>query len=333
MNGTVDTAACTPNTLDSVFSDNQSRSNGSSSVSPDSRYSYTPTESLDSYTTSKALPLENCFFADGVDAELARMANDLTQEEDLSRGVTSQPAMAVSATIPEPLSKPTPLLLPSFISSYLSEFPADNAPSTNDKASQNFSTQINSSIPGAIFHNNHDVVGPAVPCCDQSVQRDPKLHADGIPVTLKLQNATVVKSLKRTLSNQGDANPLKRSCRHPYSGKEEPTKATDDEKVLKPTQHNTTKLIEHDGGLEKCFFVLKQNYLSLCSEYNNLLTDYNDTQGEKKRLKAQNMELKGLMDGLLHELNVLRSQKRRENRNVSNGILSEKLLIDMNADS
>ncbi len=332
MNGTVDTAACTPNTLDSVFSDNQSRSNGSSSVSPDSRYSYTPTESLDSYTTSKALPPENCFFADGIDAELARMANDLAQEEG-PRGVTSQPAMAVSATVPEPLSKPTSLLLPSFISSSLPDFPSDNSQSINDKVSRPFSTQINTSISGSIFHNNHDIVDSTIPFSDQLVQRDPKLHIDGIPVTSKSLNTTTGKSLKRARVDQDDGNVSKRNCKRTYSGKQRPPQLVDEEKVLESTQHSTHRLEKADHGLAKYFKVLKHNYLGLCTEYNNLLTDYNDTQEEKAKLRAQNAELKGLMDGLLHELNILRGQKRRENRKVSNGILSEKLFIDMNVDS
>ncbi|VEU19641.1 DEKNAAC100034 [Brettanomyces naardenensis] len=78
----------------------------------------------------------------------------------------------------------------------------------------------------------------------------------------------------------------------------------------------------------KCFSILRTNYLNLCSTYNGVLVKYNDSQAERAKLKVQNEELKALMDGLLHEVNILRSRERRKKRQSCNGTWTQKLKID-----
>ncbi|QPG75050.1 hypothetical protein FOA43_002390 [Brettanomyces nanus] len=96
------------------------------------------------------------------------------------------------------------------------------------------------------------------------------------------------------------------------------------EKLEDPSEKLKTRPRQENKFL-KCFSYLKTNYLNLCSTYNCLLVKYDNSEAEKVKLKIQNRELKGLMDGLLHEVNVLRAKERREKRATINGTWTQKL--------
>lgn len=103
--------------------------------------------------------------------------------------------------------------------------------------------------------------------------------------------------------------------------------------------------IEDNNKFLKCFSVLRTNYISLCESYNDLLDKLEFTESEnrllvdkfnqienekeqwkidKDRVLLEREDMKSMLDGLLHEVTVLR---HRERKNKVRSTIGEMMII------
>lgn len=89
------------------------------------------------------------------------------------------------------------------------------------------------------------------------------------------------------------------------------------------------------GKLLKCFKTLRNNYLSLCESYNDVVDRLNGSEKERKMLAAKTVnsetekedwkiekdrillereDMKAMLDALLHEVTILRRKDRERTK-------------------
>ncbi|GMM28864.1 hypothetical protein DAMA08_015800 [Martiniozyma asiatica (nom. inval.)] len=65
-----------------------------------------------------------------------------------------------------------------------------------------------------------------------------------------------------------------------------------------------------ENELQTPFIILRHNYLSLCSKYNELLIKFRESEAEKVRLVVEREQMKGVMVGLSSEVGMWRQRER-----------------------
>lgn len=292
MIGTFDSLAATPSTYSS--SGGQSNGHSSSSVSPVSAFSYTPTDSIDSYTNGTSLPDKCLSMQDELDTALAKMVRELPKEEE----------DVYTSTFPKP-------------SSTILDYSQLTVPGGFYGSESSSSLLHSQQLP-----TSSDVT--LKQCCNNQIKK-PTTNSPHQQQRKILPKVTM--PLKRHIQ---DDNIMLNKRARTITGITRSDSAAHDNSMTMIGKANNAK---NDNKLFKNFTLLRTNYLNLCSTYNNLLTNYNTSLADASKLKAENLQLKALMDGLLHEVNVSRAKERRYNEDSNTGTLTQKLMIDIKKES
>lgn len=281
----------------------RSQMGSSYNSSPESNFPYTPVDTLDSSATTTSLNLENNLVKNVKEA--------LLDEEDI---------LALESKI------------------------HNNPGQLSDEESQHHNT-----VENPTFLLNDDLLdkqieqiisAPVDHSLDLLVN---KKEVTSLPIDLdsediltsseQIETKSKVESHIKDKQNIAEEKSLKRSHAEFSSNSEDiHLKGINNNKKVKREESRVKETPAKDNKFLKCFSILRSNYLSLCSSYNEILDKLSATEAENKILKEkteaeerereqwemdryryelEREDMKAMLDGLLHEVTVLRNKERK----------------------
>ncbi|ODQ45494.1 hypothetical protein PICMEDRAFT_13209 [Pichia membranifaciens NRRL Y-2026] len=167
------------------------------------------------------------------------------------------------------------------------------------------------------------------------------------PLDVQIDSLYSTENERLAVNNQAQLNPHKRA----YSVvRGTPTEDTLDRTKKRKVEETKTQSSQKETKFLKCFSILRANYLSVCNSYNevvdklstveaqnkilsqNLATKENEKEQwkiDKDRFLFEREDMKAMLDGLLHEVTVLR---RRERQNKMRSTIGNMMLMKDDTD-